>query len=73
MSMGSTAPQTWFLRAQRARDPARLCLQIPTRLSRPVQHTHTQDQGLLQVSRGLWLVSGLGRRWAKTHQGFAGT
>lgn len=53
MSMGSTAPQTWFLRAQRARDPVRLCLQILTHLSRPVQHTHTQDLGLLQVSRGL--------------------
>lgn len=72
MSMGSTAPQTWFLRAQRARDPVRLCLQIPTRLSRPAQHTHTRDQGLLQVSRGSWLGSGLGGRWMKTLEGFAG-
>lgn len=68
MSMGSTAPQTWFLRAQRARDAVRLCLQIPTRLFRPVQRTHTQDQGPLQVSRGLWLGSGLGGRWDKVLQ-----
>lgn len=72
MSMGSTALQTWFLRAQRARDPVRLCLQIPTRLFRPVQRTRTQDQGPLQVSRGLWLGSGLGGRWDKTPEGSAG-
>uniref|UniRef100_A0A803WAF8 CHD C-terminal 2 domain-containing protein n=1 Tax=Ficedula albicollis TaxID=59894 RepID=A0A803WAF8_FICAL len=52
MSMGSTAPQTCFLRAQRARDPVRLCLRIPTHLFQPVQRTHTRDQGPLQVSRG---------------------